>query len=75
MDTQEGIEMRAWPGIRARLLEKRQAIVGRWQSDVLGGRMSWASTDRMWRLTCAIDLAIEALEIDAGLRAFEVAHA
>jgi len=67
--------MKAWPGVRASLLAKRELVVARWQDKVLADRVSMTDTDRMWRLTCAIDEAIEAGEIDAGLRALEAAHA
>ena len=50
--------MRCWPGVRASLLAKRDLIVARWQDKVLSGAVSFADTDRMWRLTCAIDEVI-----------------
>jgi len=63
--------MKCWPGVRASLLAKRDLIVARWQDKVLSGAVSFADTERMWRLTCAIDEVIEIGEIDAELRAFE----
>jgi len=66
---------RLWPGVRQSLLGKRDLIVFRWQDKVLSGAVSFADTDRMWRLTCAIDVTLERLALDAMLREFETAHA
>jgi hypothetical protein len=62
-----GRQMKSWPAVRASLLAKRDLVVLRWKDKVLAGTVSIADTDRMWRLTYAIDEVIEIGEIDAGL--------
>ena len=66
--------MKAWPGVRASLLAKRELVVAHWQDKVLADRVSMADTDRMWRLTWAIDEAIEGIDVDVILRDFERDH-
>jgi len=66
--------MKAWPGVRASLLAKRELVVAHWQDKVLADRVSMADTDRMWRLTRAIDEAIEGIDVDVILRDFERDH-
>jgi len=66
--------MKAWPGVRASLLAKRELVVAHWQDKVLADRVSMADTDRMWRLTRAIDEALEGIDVDVILRDFERDH-
>jgi len=58
-----GRQMRSWPGVRASLLAKRELIVFRWHDKVLSSTVSFADTDRMWRLTYAIDVTLERLAL------------